>query len=862
MRALPNGTVTLLFTDIEGSTRMLQELGREAYVRALTEHRRLLRGAFTGHGGVEVEMQGDSFHFAFPFARDAVTAAVAGQQALQAHEWEAQPIRVRIGLHTGEPMQTDGLYAGLDVHHAARVMSAAHGGQVLLSARTAELVAGELPHDITLLDLGEHGLKDLVAPERLHQATGEKLQDQFPPLRSLSRTSLPAQPTPLVGRQTELAQLRALLTDGSSRLVTVTGPGGTGKTRLALEAAGQLSGELEGGVFWVPLAPLVSGDLVVGALARALGLRDVPGESLEVTLRAFCAPRRLLLLLDNFEHLLDARTLLAELLAACPELTLLVTSRVVLSLSGERVYEAPPLREEEAVDLFVERSARAGAEVEADAIVAEICRRLDCLPLAVELAAARARLLEPAMLLERIEQRLPLLTGGAVDASPRHQTLYQTIAWSYDLLGNDEQALFRRLSVFAGSFTVESAEAVAAASLSELESLVAQSLVRRWGRGRLGMLETIREFALERLVEAEECVAMEAAHAQHFLGLAETLEPHLSVGASRVPSVNRLGRELDNLHAALTELDDSGRSEELLRLATALWRFWMARGYFGIGKHWLERALLGSAGAATTLRARGLEARGAMYALAGQLDESDSLTTEALALFRTLDDRRGVSETLNNLALTAWFRGEHRHAGGLLEEAVSVAQSAGNTYLIALATHNLASISIELGDKRLALELLDRATELYEQLGDAGRAAGTATTLGPLLLDDGRHEAAAAVFARCLAAADALPQREHAALAVAGVAAILAERNDYAVVPKLVGAADALIDAIGGSWETAAGPYERSTRERAVALAREHLAPAEFEAAYRAGRIGFFEEAIAEANDHALRVAGTATASG
>ena len=337
MRALPIGTVTLLFTDIEGSTRMLQELGREAYVRALTAPRRLLRAAFAAHGGVEVEMQGDSFHFAFPFARDAVTAAVVGQQALQAYEWGTRPIRVRIGLHTGEPVLTDGLYAGLDVHHAARVMSAAHGGQVLVSARTAELVAGELPHGITLLDLGEHGLKDFVAPERLHQATGEGLQDTFPPLRSLSRkSSLPAQPTPLVGRQTELAQLRALLADGSTRLVTVTGPGKPERRGLRSKPRGscRASWRVASSGFRWPRWPAATSS---SALSPAPWGSATSGESLEVTLRVFCAPRRLLLLLDDFEHLLDARAVFAEILAACPEVTLLVTSRVVFAFRRTRL---------------------------------------------------------------------------------------------------------------------------------------------------------------------------------------------------------------------------------------------------------------------------------------------------------------------------------------------------------------------------------------------------------------------------------------------------------------------------------------------------------------------------------------------
>ena len=856
-RELPGGTVTLLFTDIEGSTRMLQELGRDAYVRALTDHRRLLREAFAARGGVEVEMKGDSFFFVFPGARDAVEAAAAGQRALAEYHWESEPIRVRIGLHTGEPTQADGLYAGLDVHHAARVMSAGHGGQIVVSHRTAELVAGELPHGITLLDLGEHRLKDLTEPERLHQVAVAGMPSAFPPLASLpsSAANLPSQAAPLVGRRQELEELRVLLLDTSSRLVTVTGVGGTGKTRLALAAAAELSGRFEDGVHWVPLAPLTSSDLVAGALVRALGLRDVPDEPLETTLLTFLGTRKLLLLLDNFEHVLGARVLLAELLASCPELRLLVTSRVVLSVSGEHVYEAPPLREDEAVQLFVDRASRAGANVEADAAVVGICLRVDCLPLAIELAAARVRLLEPAQLLERLDRRLPLLTGGAVDRPLRQQTLYQTIAWSHDLLDEREQVLFRRLSVFAGSFTVDGAEAVAAADLATLESLIAQSLVRRWGSGRLGLLETIREFALECLAEAGERGAIEAAHALHFLALAETVEPFLSVGPKRVPSVNRLAQELDNLHTALTTLGQSGRGEELLRLATAIWRFWMARGDFTTGRAWLEQALLTAGGAPVELRARALEALGAMHALSGDLDRSDPKTAEALELFRALADSRGVAETLNNLGLTAFFRGDHRRAASWLEESVAVAQTSGNTYLIAVATQNLGSLAVDLGDVRKGSELLDRAAHIYEQLGDTGQAAVTPLPLGFLLVDGARSEAAAQVFARCLSAVDELPQREQAALALAGVAVMLSRRDEHEAAALLFGAADALIDAIGTSWDGAAGQYARVTRERACAATREHLAPAAFGAAYAAGRRLQVEEAISRATEHASRIA-------
>ena len=375
---------------------MLQEVGLDKYVRALEDHRRLLREAFNGRGGVEVEMQGDSFHFAFADARAAVLAAADFQRALAGHDWEIEPLRVRVGIHTGTPLVTGDLYAGLDVHRAARVMNAAHGGQVLVSETTQAIVETKPLDGLSLCDLGEHRLKDLSAPQRLYQ-----LGDQeFPPLRSLYRTNLPVPGTPFLGRERELQEVSALLADGSVRLLTLTGAGGSGKTRLAAQAASEVSAEFPDGVFWVGLAALRDPELVTASIAQALET----GEELSVHIGS----KRLLLLLDNFEHLTAAATELAGLVTACPKLTVLLTSREPLHLSAEHEYPVLPLREEDASLLFRERVQAAGIAVTEDASVAEICRRLDCLPLAIELAAARANVLPPDALLERLEPRLPL----------------------------------------------------------------------------------------------------------------------------------------------------------------------------------------------------------------------------------------------------------------------------------------------------------------------------------------------------------------------------------------------------------------------------------------------------------------------
>ncbi len=476
-RNLPSGTVTFLFTDVEGSTRLLHALGAEGYANALAAHRRILREAFTRHGGIEVDTQGDAFFVAFPTAPGALAAADEARTALM-----TGPIRLRMGLHTGTPHLTDEGYVGADVHRAARIAAAGHGGQILVSAATAQLVdAGPLR------DLGDHRLKDLTAPERIHQLGDE----EHPPLKTLHQTNLPIPATPFLGREAELAEIASLLGRDDVRLATLTGPGGTGKTRLALQAAASAADAFPGGVWWVPLAALRDPALVLPSAATALGASGDLAEHI--------GDRRLLLLFDNFEHLVRAADGLAPLLAKCPNLSLLVTSREPLHLAGEHEYAVDPLTRTDAVELFLTRAVAAKRDFAANGEVAAICERLDHLPLAIELAAARVKVLSPKALLERLEQRLPLLGGGTRDAPERQRTLRATIEWSHELLSPDEQRLFARLAIFRGGCTLEAAEAVAGADLDTLQSLVDKSLLRVRDNGRFWMLETIREYATERL---------------------------------------------------------------------------------------------------------------------------------------------------------------------------------------------------------------------------------------------------------------------------------------------------------------------------------------------------------------------------
>jgi predicted ATPase/class 3 adenylate cyclase len=536
MPELPTGTITLLFADIERSTALLQELGPERYGAALTEYRRLIRAAIASHDGVEVDTEGDSFFAAFPSVRQAVAGAADAQAALTKSNFH-----VRIGLHTGEPLIVDGGYSGMDVHRAARIGDAGHGEQVLLSQPTRDLLEPSVP----VRDLGRHRLKDLGEPVRLFQL-GET---DFPPLRTLDSTNLPTQPTPLIGRERELEEASRLL--GEHRLVTLTGPGGSGKTRLALQLAADAVDDFPGGVVWVPLQALRDPELVLPTITQVLG----GGED---------AGRRALLVLDNFEQLLPAASRVGDLAARLPWVKLLVTSREPLHIGGEYEYPVAPLREPAAVALFVERARAAKPDFTDDGAVIEICLRLDCLPLALELAAARVKALSAPELLKRLDRRLPILTGGPRDAPERQRTLRATIEWSYDLLATEERDAFARLAVFVGGCTLEAVEEVCEAGLDTVGALIDKSLLRRED-DRYFMLETIGEYALERLEESAEAEEVRRRHAEYYLEQARAVE-RLIRSPQAAGALDRLERDHGNLRVALRWL--SGRSPDLpLRLA-------------------------------------------------------------------------------------------------------------------------------------------------------------------------------------------------------------------------------------------------------------------------------------------------------
>ena len=559
MRELPTGTITLLFADIERSTVLLQEVGAEQYGAALAEYRKLMRIAVTSQGGVEVDTEGDGYFAAFPSARQAIAGAREAQAALA-----NSTFRVRMGLHTGEPLVVQDDYTGLDVHRAARIADAGHGGQVVLSQSTRDL----LDPSETVRDLGRHRLKDLGEPVLVYQLG----DGTFPPLRSLNATNLPIQPTPLIGRERELEEAGRLLR--AHRFVTLTGPGGSGKTRLAIQLAADAAEDFPDGVLWVPLQSVRDPELVLPTIARALGTGETLGEEL--------AERRLLLVLDNFEQVLASSARVGNLAVQLPHVKVLVTSRERLHVAAEYEYPVVPLSEREAVALFVERATAAKPDFTDDGAVTEICRRLDCLPLALELAAPLVKALSAAELLKRLDRRLPILTGGPRDAPERQQNLRATIAWSYELLSPDEQRAFARLAVFAGGCTLEAAEEVCQASFNTVAALIDKNLLRREG-DRYQMLETIGEYALERLEEGGELDELRRRHAEYYLEQARAVE-RLIRSPRAAGALDELERDHGNLSIALEWLS-AGTSDRPLRLA--VWG--LAARLHGFGDQALDR---------------------------------------------------------------------------------------------------------------------------------------------------------------------------------------------------------------------------------------------------------------------------------
>jgi predicted ATPase/class 3 adenylate cyclase len=821
--------VTLLFTDIQGSTRLIGQIGDEAYRGIQATLSDGLRRVFRRHRGRVLDTQGDSFFVAFARGPlDAIAAALECQRWLSHQVWpDGIDVRIRMAIHTGLPRRGgppgNDSYVGIDVHRAARLCEAAHGGQVLISAVTEALVRPHLPEGIGLAALGEHQLRDLAAPELIFQILAPDLASSFPPLRAPQtlQASLPVPRTAFFGRDRETGDILHLLADPEARLVTLTGPGGTGKTRLAIAVARAAAGMFRDGACYVALAPVADPHLVASLVVRCLGLQEAGPTPPEDLILGHLRQRRMLLVFDNFEHILPAASLVADLLSGCPAITVLTTSRAALRLSGEHDYAVPPLGLPDltssgggealfrypAVELFVERATRATPHFEATAdnlaAIARICVRLDGLPLAIELAAARTSILSPQEILAQLDRpgehgSMALLTDGARDAPARHRTLRNAIQWSLDLLAPEACALFARLSAFVGSFDLEAAFAIGSIappalannapewrprSLASIGTLVENSLLQRVERtgseARFSMLETIREYALDRLCAADEGTAARLTHARHYASLAEAGAKELG-GARQAQWLVRLEDDHPNFRAALSWSLSSACTDPdvAIRLATALWIFWFRRAHLREGSRWIEQVNEARGAAASPVsRATLLTADGSFARMIGDFERAAHLLEAATSIWRDLHDREGTAWALSHLGLAKQWLGELDAGVEILEESLGLRVELGEDRGIARSLFHLAIAEDFRGRFGKAAELYQRTLEIQQRIGDNWGSARVLGYLAKVLLRSGDDAGAEPLCERALKLSEEVADRWGIGLAQAGLGGVSMARG-------------------------------------------------------------------------------------
>ncbi len=862
----PSGTVTFLFTDIQGSTK-LWEQAPDAMRPALARHDALLRRSIEDNGGCVFKTVGDAFCAAFPTGSQALEAALAAQFAFGAEAWETEaPLLVRMALHAGDAEERGGDYFGQTLNRVARLMATGHGGQTLLSGAVYETVEGRLPPSVTLLDLGRHRLKDLGRPERVFQVCHPALPAGFGPLRSLDNlrlpNNLPQQPTSFVGRETQVAEVKSLLT--KTRLLTLTGMGGTGKTRLSLQVAADLLDGEGDGVWLVELAALPDPALVAQAVAEALGVREEAGQTITQTLIDWLKPKRLLIVLDNCEHLVGAcASLAAQVLKHCPGVHLLASSREALNVMGEQVYRVPALAQSESVRLFAERAQTVQPSFLVTAAnmpaVSAVCSRLDGIPLALELAAARVRSLPVEEINTRLDSRFRLLTGGSRTALPRQQTLRALVDWSYDLLTAQEKAVLRRLSVFAGGWTLAAAEGVCSGEdiedwevLDLLTSLLDKSLVIYDERTeRYGLLETVRQYAKDRGEESGEVEAVRGRAAAWFLNLAREANPKLE-GPEASSWLSRLETEHDNLRASLAFFEHSEEGVEPgLSLAVKLSRFWVLRGHVSEGRRWLGRALERVQDWKNTADQKTQEAAVMAFYFAGSFaamqDDhaaAEAMLKECLAIWRRQGNRANVAVALGGLGMAVQKQGRSAAAQPLFEESLALWRQLGDKDGIAGSLNNLGNLAKDRGDYAAARPLLEEGLALARELGNPHLTAMLLDNLGVVALQQGDVRDARSLLADSLALKREMGDQWGVAYSLEGMAGVALAQNDFGGTACLLGIAAWVREDLGRPLQSA----DQDQSDRRAEAARAALGADAFAAAWEAGRAMTVEEAV----DYAL----------
>lgn len=829
---LPTGTVTFLFTDIEGSTKIWERCP-EAMRHALARHDVLLREAIEAHSGYVFKTVGDAFCAAFPTAPDALHAALDSQLILLKEEWgETGPLKVRMGLHTGEAEERDNDYFGQTLNRAARLQSLAYGGQTLVSQSTYELVRDRLPGDVKLQPLGLHRLKDLNRAEQVHEIYHPHLPFDFPSLRSLDSfpNNLPIQLTSFVGREAEMEAIKQLL--ASHPLVMLLGPGGTGKTRLSMQIGANMLEQFPDGVWLIELAPISDPALVAQTVASVVGVKEAAGCSLTQTLLETLKPRTTLLILDNCEHLIAACARLAHaLLQSCPHLQILASSREGLNIPGETVYRVPSLRlpdpkkrhtlaslsQFEAVRLFVDRavsiqSAFAVTNQNAPAL-AQLCTRLDGIPLAIELAAARIRSLSVEEINAKLDNCFRLLTGGSRTALPRQQTLRALIDWSYDMLAEPEKTLLRRLSVFSGGWTLEAASAVGAGGdvedwevLDLLTGLSDKSLVVAEQEGehtRYRLLETIRQYARDRLMESGEIETIRQQHHAWFAQFVGETSTRLS-GPGQQAALDTLEKEHDNMRAAL-EWAIVSESASALRMAATLGAFWYLGGYLREGREQLERALAVRPGEQTPeVQVEACFQIGRLAVEQSDFQFARPYLERCVTLARQTDNKRRAASALNSLGIISLQQGEYTPARSLFEESLALHRELGNKTGIASGLSNLGNLTQDQGDYAAAKALQEESWAIYQELGDKRGVANALINLGSTLYLSGDIDRARALTEQSLSIGQELNDEWYCAYSLCNLATILKHQGDYARARLLAEECLAIVRSVGDTGQTAA----------------------------------------------------------